>query len=133
MPGIGRLGDPAFIRAFQVIDAIIQESQPLFMLVWLGSIAGLIATLVLGVREMSGLPLVLVPGGGARRCAIDVRAGLEPLEHLHDGFCGRRHPAPADGSGRTSVMGIADECVPTGRCDAAAALSSCLPTRRSSA
>lgn len=60
MPGLGRLGDAAYIRSFQVIDAIIQESQPIFVLVWVGSIAGLIATLILGVRELTGLPRLLL-------------------------------------------------------------------------
>jgi uncharacterized membrane protein len=37
MPGIGTLGDREFIRAFQVMDAIIQDNHPLFMGAWLGS------------------------------------------------------------------------------------------------
>ena len=38
MPGLKKLGDKEFIRAFQVTDGIIQNSQPFFMIVWLGSI-----------------------------------------------------------------------------------------------
>ena len=34
MPGIKGLGDREFIRAFQVMDGIIQNNQPIFLLVW---------------------------------------------------------------------------------------------------
>jgi uncharacterized membrane protein len=34
MPGISPLDDRGFIRAFQLIDRVIQNNQPLFMLVW---------------------------------------------------------------------------------------------------
>ena len=37
MPGIKSLNDREFIRAFQVMDGVIQNNQPIFMLVWLGS------------------------------------------------------------------------------------------------
>jgi uncharacterized membrane protein len=60
MPGIGRLSDGAFIRAFQVIDAIIQESHPLFVLVWLGSIVGTLTTLATGMSRLNGTSLVLL-------------------------------------------------------------------------
>jgi uncharacterized membrane protein len=33
MPGIGTLNDREFIRAFQVIDRVIQDRQPIFVLV----------------------------------------------------------------------------------------------------
>ena len=38
MPGLGNLGEREFIRAFQAIDGIIQDGQPVFMLVWVGLI-----------------------------------------------------------------------------------------------
>ena len=38
MPGLSRLDDRAFIKAFQVTDGIIQNRRMVFMLVWLGSI-----------------------------------------------------------------------------------------------
>ena len=45
IPGISRLNDREFIRAFQVMDDVIQRNQPIFMLVWLGSaVLMLIAT-----------------------------------------------------------------------------------------
>ena len=38
MPGLGNPGEREFIRAFQAIDGIIQDGQPVFMLVWVGLI-----------------------------------------------------------------------------------------------
>ena len=49
MPGIRSLGDREFIRAFQVMDRVIQNNQPIFMLVWVGSVLVLIATVALGI------------------------------------------------------------------------------------
>lgn len=48
MPGIGRLDDAGFLRAFQVIDGVIQKGQPVFLLVWLGSALALIVAAGLG-------------------------------------------------------------------------------------
>ena len=62
MPGIRSLDDRGFIRAFQAIDRVIQNGQPLFMLVWVGSALALIAAAVLGMWELSGSarPLLIV-------------------------------------------------------------------------
>ena len=46
MPGIRSLDDGGFIRAFQVMDRIIQNNQPLFVLVWVGSVLALVAAAV---------------------------------------------------------------------------------------
>jgi uncharacterized membrane protein len=54
MPGIRSLDDSGFIRAFQVIDRVIQNNQPLFVLVWVGSVFALIAAAVLGMWTLSG-------------------------------------------------------------------------------
>jgi uncharacterized membrane protein len=54
MPGIKSLDDGAFVRAFQVIDGVIQKGQPLFILVWVGSALSLLATAVLGIWSLSG-------------------------------------------------------------------------------
>ena len=51
MPGIRRLEDRQFIRAFQVMDGVIQRNQPLFMAVWLGSVVALVAA-VFGVGQL---------------------------------------------------------------------------------
>ena len=34
MPGFGKLNDREFIQVFQATDGIIQNNQPLFILVW---------------------------------------------------------------------------------------------------
>ena len=45
MPGLSKLTDRNFLRAFQVTDEIIQNNQPIFMLVWVGSIISVISTI----------------------------------------------------------------------------------------
>ena len=65
MPGIRNLGDREFLRAFQAIDGVIQRGQPLFGLVWLGSVLTLVAGLALGVGQVAGLEkLFLAIAGG---------------------------------------------------------------------
>ena len=54
MPGIKSLDDGGFIRAFQVIDRVIQKKQPLFMFVWVGSVLSLTAVSVLGLWVLGG-------------------------------------------------------------------------------
>lgn len=60
MPGIKRLSDADFIRAFQVTDGIIQDNQPLFILVWLGSAVSLIATAAVGYFQLQGVDFWLL-------------------------------------------------------------------------
>jgi uncharacterized membrane protein len=60
MPGIRRLDDAGFIRTFKVIDRVIQNNQPLFVLVWVGSLLALIAAAVLGMWAMSGANRLLI-------------------------------------------------------------------------
>lgn len=60
MPGITRLDDGGFIRAFQAIDRVIQNNQPLFLFVWVGSVLALIAAAVLGTWVLSGADRLLV-------------------------------------------------------------------------
>ena len=43
MPGIGRLDDRDFLGAFQAIDRVIQNNQPLFIVAWVGSVLALLA------------------------------------------------------------------------------------------
>jgi uncharacterized membrane protein len=52
MPGIAHLDDRGFIRAFQVIDRVIQNHQPVFMLLWAGSALTLLAATLLGVFQL---------------------------------------------------------------------------------
>ena len=60
MPGIRRLDDGAFIRAFQVIDGVIQNNQPLFLIVWVGSMPVLLAAAVVGAWALNGADRVLM-------------------------------------------------------------------------
>ena len=55
MPGIAKLPDRDFLAAFKRMDGIIQDRQPIFMLVWVGSILSTLVTLVLGTLELSGV------------------------------------------------------------------------------
>jgi uncharacterized membrane protein len=60
MPGIRSLPDREFLRAFQRVDGIIQEGQPLFGMVWLGSTLALVLGLALGLGHLSGLERALL-------------------------------------------------------------------------
>lgn len=60
MPGIGALDDREFISAFQEIDGVIQNNQPLFMLVWIGSLLSLLAAVVVGLGRLDGVDRLLM-------------------------------------------------------------------------
>ncbi len=60
MPGIGRLDDKGFLRAFQEIDGVIQRGQPLFVLVWAGSVLALVTSMVLGISQLDGADRLLL-------------------------------------------------------------------------
>ena len=60
MPGIRSLNDREFIRAFQVIDRVIQNNQPIFMLVWVGSVVALVTSAVLGIGQLDGAGRLLI-------------------------------------------------------------------------
>lgn len=60
MPGIGNLHDGAFIRAFQVMDRVIQNNQPIFMLVWVGSVVCLLISVVVGIGQLDGVGRLLI-------------------------------------------------------------------------
>ena len=63
MPGIAKLADKEYLLAFKLMDGIIQNNQPLFVLVWVGSILSVITTLVLGIMNLSGAQIYLLIGG----------------------------------------------------------------------
>lgn len=65
MPGIKELDDGDFIRAFQHIDGIIQRGDPLFGLVFVGSIVALLAAVGLGGTALAGLDRVVLLVAGA--------------------------------------------------------------------
>ncbi len=60
MPGIKKFSDRDFIRAFQVTDRIIQDNQPLFILVWLGSAIAVIVTASTGLGTLQGMDFILL-------------------------------------------------------------------------
>ena len=60
MPGIKYLSDREFLHSFQVIDRVIQNSQPLFMVMWLGSSVALIFAAVLSIMNQSGVDRLLL-------------------------------------------------------------------------
>ena len=60
MPGLAKLADKEFIRAFQVTDGVIQNNQPIFMIVWLGSLISVISTLIVSLMAPYSVETVLV-------------------------------------------------------------------------
>ena len=60
MPGISTLGDREFLHGFQVMDRVIQNNQPLFVLVWAGSAVTLFLSAVIGFGRLAGLDRALL-------------------------------------------------------------------------
>lgn len=54
MPGLATLDDRSFLRGFAAMDRVIQDRQPLFMLLWLGSIVAVVAATAVGVTTLDG-------------------------------------------------------------------------------
>lgn len=65
MPGLKNLDDGAFIRAFQEIDGVIQNGQPLFMALWIGSALALLVGTGLGAGLLHGPERLLLLGAAA--------------------------------------------------------------------
>ena len=65
MPGLKALDDDAYLRAFQVVDRVIQEGQPLFMVVWVGSIVAVLAALAIGFGILTGPDRLLLLAASA--------------------------------------------------------------------
>ena len=80
MPGFGKLNDREFIQVFQATDGIIQNNQPLFILVWGGSIAAVAATIVLSVVHLDRNEHWVIILFGTL-CIIGVQ-GITMLVHL---------------------------------------------------
>ena len=55
MPGLSKLDDKEFIKAFQVTDGVIQDNQPLFILTWLGSVISVVGAILSSIISV-GLP-----------------------------------------------------------------------------
>ncbi len=64
MPGLGDLEDREFLHAFQVMDRVIQNNQPIFLMVWVGSAVALLAAGLLGVRQLEGVDRLLLIAAG---------------------------------------------------------------------
>lgn len=62
MPGIRSLPDRDFLRAFQVMDRVIQDNDPRFIVVWGGSVVALVAAVLLGLGALDGALWVALLG-----------------------------------------------------------------------
>jgi len=90
MPGIAKLSDREFLQAFKLMDGIVQNRQPIFMIVWVGSIVSVVLMLVLGTPQLSGLELylmwfasglyLLAVQGPTLRFNIPLNNGVQALE-----------------------------------------------------
>ena len=60
MPGIRSLGDRDYLMAFKVMDRVIQNNQPIFMLVWVGSALLVLVSTVWGIWRLDGLDRILL-------------------------------------------------------------------------
>ena len=60
MPGLAKLTDKEFIRTFQVTDELIQNNQPIFMIVWVGSVISVISTLIVSLMGPYSVETLLV-------------------------------------------------------------------------
>ncbi|MEM8860977.1 MAG: DUF1772 domain-containing protein [Chloroflexota bacterium] len=55
MPGISGMADKEYLNAFQKIDGIIQNFQPVFMGIWLSSALAAMTVIVLAFLQLDGL------------------------------------------------------------------------------
>lgn len=60
MPGIATLSNSEFLRTFKAIDRVIQNNQPIFIIIWVGSALAIIATAVMSVWQLEGVARILV-------------------------------------------------------------------------
>lgn len=60
MPGIATLADREMLRAFQVVDRVIQNNHPIFMLVWVGSVVTLLGSAATGFAQVQGMDRLLL-------------------------------------------------------------------------
>ena len=52
MPGLSNFNDKEFIKVFQVTDGIIQNNQPIFILIWVGSIMSVLGTIITSILSL---------------------------------------------------------------------------------
>ena len=60
MPGISKFEDKEFLKSFQLIDGVIQNNQPLFLLVWLGSIISVLLTILSSIITLGFLDSLII-------------------------------------------------------------------------
>ncbi|NTS77114.1 DUF1772 domain-containing protein [Catenovulum sp. SM1970] len=60
MPGLKKLDDKSFIKAFQVTDRIIQNNHPLFILIWLGSALSIIVLAISSLGKLEGIDVYIM-------------------------------------------------------------------------
>ena len=65
MPGIRALPDRDYLRAFKGMDRVIQQNDPRFLVVWVGSLAALLAAVPLNVGALGGVGASLLVGAAA--------------------------------------------------------------------
>lgn len=65
MPGISKLSDKRYLESFKVMDKIIQDNQPLFMIVWVGSVLSVIVSAVLGFLYAGTMGLLVIVIGAS--------------------------------------------------------------------
>lgn len=53
MPGIAKFDDGNYLRAFQFIDGIIQNSEPTFVTCWMGSIVAALVVFIVNIFQES--------------------------------------------------------------------------------
>jgi uncharacterized membrane protein len=134
MPGIRTLSDADFLRAFQVIDRVIQDNNPLFLLVWVGSVLAVVGSVMVALSELAGVDrlLVLLAATGYVACVqvptfivnIPLNNRLKPLDvgQLDDRPPSRPAASlapPREGSSRSprSRAPPGCTCADTRRCD----------------
>ncbi|NNE98598.1 MAG: DUF1772 domain-containing protein [Pyrinomonadaceae bacterium] len=65
MPGISTLSDLEFLKTFKAVDRVIQNNQPVFMIIWLGSALAILAAAVVSVWQLAGIDRILVIAAAA--------------------------------------------------------------------
>ena len=99
MPGIRNLNDREFIRAFQVMDTVIQNNQPIFLLVWVGSIVALVTAAVLAIGQLDGGDrLLMMFATLAYLLGVQLLVSIDGKTAAWQAGVGTRRTAPIDTS-----------------------------------
>ena len=65
MPGIATSSDLDFLKAFKAIDRVIQNNQPVFIIIWLGSAIAVVVLAALSGWQLSGIDRILTISAAA--------------------------------------------------------------------